>query len=259
MFAMKTVILCGGKGTRMREETEFRPKPLVEVGDYPIIWHIMKTYSHYGFNDFILCVGYKGDMIKRYFMEMCWLNSDFTVKTNLPASIQYHTAAKDAWNVTIVDTGSETLTGGRIKQIKPYIDDENFMLTYGDGLSDVNIRDLCTYHHKTGKIATLTGVNPTSPFGIIETENDIVTTFKEKPVLADIINGGFMVLNRKVFDFIPDTDCAFEQEPLHKLAAEAQLAVYKHNGFWTAIDTYKDVERVNRLWRLGETPWKLWE
>lgn len=256
---MKTVILCGGKGTRMREETEFRPKPLVEVGDHPIIWHIMKIYSYYGFNDFVLCVGYKGEMIKRYFMEMCWRNNDFTVKTDPHAKIQYHTAAKEDWNVTIVDTGPETLTGGRIKQVKKYIDDENFMLTYGDGLSNVNIKELCAYHLKTGKIATLTGINPSSPFGVIETQNGIVTSFKEKPILDDIINGGYMVLNRKVFDYLPDEDCAFEQEPLHKLAQEAQLAVYKHDGFWTAIDTYKDIERVNGLCKTGETPWKLWE
>lgn len=256
---MKTVILCGGKGTRMREETEFRPKPLVEVGDHPLVWHIMKIYSYYGFNDFILCVGYKGDMIKRYFMEMCWRNNDFTVKTDPHAQIQYHTKIKENWNVTIVDTGPETLTGGRIKQIKKYIDDENFMLTYGDGLSDVNIKQLCTHHQRTGKLATLTGVNPTSPFGVIETKDNLAITFKEKPVLNDIINGGFMVLNRKVFDYIPDEDCAFEQEPLHRLATDGQLAVYTHNGFWTAVDTYKDVERVNRLWRTGEAPWKLWE
>ncbi len=256
---MKIVILCGGKGTRMREETEFRPKPLVEVGDNPIIWHIMKIYSYYGFHDFILCVGYKGDMIKRYFMEMSWRNNDFTVKTTSHASLQFHTTAKEDWNVTLVDTGPETLTGGRIKKIKKYIHDEHFMLTYGDGLSDVNIKELWAYHQQAGKLATLTGVHPISPFGVIETKNSIVTAFKEKPILDDLINGGFMVLNRKIFDYLPQEDCAFEQEPLHRLAADAQLAVYKHNGFWTAIDTHKDVERVNELWRTGETPWKLWD
>lgn len=256
---MKVVILCGGKGTRMREEAEFRPKPLVEVGENPIIWHIMKTYSYFGLNDFILCVGYKGDMIKRYFMEMRWRNNDFTVKTGPDATIEYHTANDENWNVTIVNTGAETQTGWRIKQVEKYIDDEDFMLTYGDRLSDVNIQKLYVYHKKSGKIATLTGVNPNSPFGAIETNNGIVTAFKEKPVLEDIINGGYMVLNRKVFEYLPKEDCAFEQGPLHRLAEDQQLAVYRHSGFWTAIDTYKDVERVNMLWKAGETPWKLWK
>jgi glucose-1-phosphate cytidylyltransferase len=255
---MKAVILCGGKGTRMREETEFRPKPLVTVGGKPIIWHIMKFYSFYGINNFILCVGYKGDMIKRYFMEMRWLNNDFTVKTGDSGELEYHTSDAEPWNVTIVDTGAETQTGGRVRQIQKYIDVDDFMLTYGDGLSDVNLRKLYAYHKLTGKVATLTGVNPTSPFGVIQTEHGVATAFKEKPVLEDIINGGFMVLNQKVFVYIPQEDCAFEQEPLHHLAEDAQLAVYKHSGFWTAIDTYKDVERVNELWKNGDTPWKLW-
>ena len=256
---MKTVILCGGKGTRMREETEFRPKPLVHVGEKPIIWHIMKLYSYYGFNDFILCVGYKGDMIKRYFMEMCWLNNDFTITTGTGNKIEYHSQNDDKWKVTLVDTGLEEQTGSRIKQIEKYIDTESFMLTYGDGLSDVNILDLQKHHIQSGKIATLTGVNPTSPFGVFKTQNGIVTAFKEKPILEDSINGGYMVLNKCVFDYIPDTNCAFEQEPLHKLAQDAQISIYKHDGFWTAIDTYKDVERVNNLFYAGEAPWKLWE
>ncbi len=256
---MKTVILCGGKGTRMREETEFRPKPLVNVGENPMIWHIMKIYSHFGINDFILCLGYKGDMIKRYFMEMCWRNNDFTVKTGSCADVIYHTKDEENWNVTLVDTGEETLTGGRIKQIEKYIEGEDFMLTYGDGLSDVNMQRLYAYHTRTGKLATLTGVNPTSPYGIIQTKDGVVTSFKEKPVLDDVINGGFMVLNRKIFDYIPEEDCAFEQEPLRRLALDSQLAVYRHNGFWTSIDTYKDIERVNTLWKNGERPWKLWK
>jgi glucose-1-phosphate cytidylyltransferase len=256
---MKTVILCGGKGTRMREETEFRPKPLVNVGENPIIWHIMKIYSYYGINDFILCVGYKGDMIKRYFMEMCWRNNDFTVKTGAKTDVIYHTTDEENWNVTIVDTGAETQTGGRIKRIEKYIQEDDFMLTYGDGLSDVNIHELYAYHKEAGKIATLTGVNPTPPFGIIQTTNGVVTSFKEKPVLDDVINGGYMVLNRKIFNYLPEEDCAFEQEPLRRLALDSQLAVYRHTGFWTSIDTYKDIERVNELWKMGDTPWKRWE
>lgn len=256
---MKTVILCGGKGTRMREETEFRPKPLVQVGGKPIIWHIMKIYAYYGFHDFVLCVGYKGDLIKRYFMEMCWLNNDFTVTTGGQANIQFHTENDESWNVTLVDTGLEAQTGSRIKQVEKYIDTDDFMMTYGDGLSNVNMNELLERHKQTGKIATLTGVNPTSPFGVFKTENGIVTAFKEKPVSEDSINGGYMVLNRRVFDYIPNSNCAFEQEPLHHLALDCEISVYQHSGFWTAIDTYKDVERVNGLWDGGEAPWKMWE
>ncbi len=256
---MKTVILCGGKGTRMREETEFRPKPLVRIGEKPIIWHIMKLYSYYGFCDFVLCVGYKGDMIKHYFMEMPWLNNDFTVTTGIQSKVQFHTENSENWNVTIVDTGLETQTGKRIRQIEKYIDTDDFMLTYGDGLSNVNLPELCETHKKSGKIATLTGVNPNSPFGVFKTQDGVVTSFKEKPVLEDTINGGYMVLNRRVFDYIPDTDCAFEQEPLHRLALDGEISIFKHDGFWMAIDTYKDIEKVNGLWNTGESPWKLWD
>lgn len=243
----------------MREETEFKPKPLVLIGERPILWHIMKLYSHYGFRDFILCVGYRGDMIKRYFMEMSWLNNNFTISSGKHTGVVFHTKNDEDWNVTIVDTGLESQTGRRVKLIEKYIDGDDFMLTYGDGLSNVDLKELDAWHRKMGKIATLTGVNPTSPFGVIRTRGDVVTSFKEKPVLEDIINGGYMVLNRRVFDYIPDEDCAFEQEPLHRLAQDSELTVYRHGGFWTAIDTYKDVERVNELWNTGEAPWKIWE
>lgn len=255
---MKTVILCGGRGTRMREETEFRPKPLVEVGDKPMIWHIMKLYSYYGCNDFILCVGYKGHMIKQYFMEMYWRNNDFTLSTSGEDPVKYHTKNNENWKVTIVDTGLDTLTGGRIKRIQNYVDGEEFMLTYGDGLSNVNIHELLAFHRVKGKVATLTGVHPISPFGVMDVQNEIVTSFREKPVLEDMVNGGYMVLNKKVFDYIPEEDCSFEQEPLKRLAADAELAVYRHNDFWTAVDTYKDVEKVNQLWKREESAWKLW-
>lgn len=256
---MKAVILCGGKGTRMREETEFRPKPLVEIDEHPILWHIMKIYSYYNVKNFILCVGYKSDMIKRYFMEMCWRNNDFTIQTGKETKTVYHTVNEDNWNVTIVDTGLESQTGKRIKLVEKYIDNDDFFLTYGDGLSDVNIKELYENHISSGKIATLTGVNPISPFGIIEMKNNIVTSFKEKPILDDVINGGYMVLNKKIFDYIPSNNCAFEQEPLHNLAKNSELAIYKHSGFWTAIDTYKDVERVKGLWNEGKAPWKIWD
>ena len=243
----------------MREETEFRPKPLVLIGEKPILWHIMKLYSYYGFHDFILCVGYRGDMIKRYFMEMRWLNNDFTVSCGKHPGVTFHTENDEDWNVTIVDTGLESQTGRRVKQVEKYIDGDDFMLTYGDGLSNVNLHELCEWHRQSGKTATLTGVNPTSPFGVIQTQGGVVTSFKEKPVLEDIINGGYMVLNRRVFGYIPEEDCAFEQEPLHRLAQDGELTVFRHKGFWTPVDTYKDVERVNGLWSTGEAPWKLWE
>ncbi len=256
---MQTVILCGGKGTRMREETEFRPKPLVEIGEKPMIWHIMKIYSHYGFNDFILCVGYKGYMIKQYFMEMFWRNNDFTLNLSKAASIRYHTQGDENWKITIVDTGQETLTGGRLKKVQKYIDGDTFLFTYGDGLSDLNLNRLFAFHNAKGKLATLTGVHPISPFGVMDVKNDEVTAFREKPVLEDMINGGFMVLDKKVFDYIPDADCSFEQEPLRSLAADNELCVYRHDGFWTAVDTFKDIERVGELWNSGKCPWKSWD
>ena len=258
-WPIKTVILCGGKGTRMREETEFRPKPLVMIGDRPIIWHIMKIYSFYGFRDFILCAGYKGDMIKRYFMEMRWLNNDFTVSTGTRPGVTYHTENDEDWNVTVVDTGLESQTGTRVRLVEKYLDSDDFMLTYGDGLADVDLPALCEQHRLSGKTATLTGVSPNSPFGVIETKGGTVTSFKEKPMLGDVVNGGFMVLSKRVFDYIPEEDCAFEQEPLHRLAMDSELSVYRHRGFWTPVDTYKDVEKVNGLWNTGEAPWKLWK
>lgn len=256
---MKIVILCGGKGTRMREETEYRPKPLVLVGGKPIIWHIMKIYSYYGFNDFILCTGYKSEMIKQYFMEMYWRNNDFTLHINGGKHIDYHTREEENWKVTIVDTGLETMTAGRLKKVEKYIDDDNFMFTYGDGLSNVNINELLKYHKHKATIATLTGVHPISTFGLMEVKNGIVTSFKEKPVLKDMVNGGFMVLNKKVFDYIPEEDCYFEAKPLNDIAKDSQLAVYEHNGFWTAIDTFKDVEHANDIWNSNNRQWAIWE
>ena len=255
---MKAVILCGGKGTRMREETEYRPKPLVPVGGKPILWHIMKTYSYYGIKDFILCVGYKGDMIKEYFMEMNWRNNDFTLHVNGDKKIKYHNIEQEDWNVTIIDTGLETLTAGRLKKVSQYIDDDDFLMTYGDGVSDIDINKLINHHKKMNKIATITGVHPMSPFGLIEIQNGLAKAFKEKPRLNDVINGGYMVLNKKVFDYIPEKDCMFEEEPLMKIAKDGELAVYEHNGFWKAIDTFKDVETVNKMWDKGDKPWEIW-
>lgn len=255
---MKAVILCGGRGTRMREETEYRPKPLVLIGGKPIIWHIMKIYSHYGINEFVLCVGYKGDMIKQYFMDMHWRNNDFTSHINGGNEIKFHTKEKEDWKVTIVDTGLETLTGGRLKKIEKYIDDDFFM-TYGDGVCDIDIDKLIKFHQEKGRVATLTGVHPLSPFGLIEVDDGIVKSFKEKPRLKDMINGGYMILNKKVFSYISNEDCMFEEEPLRNLAKSSELAVYRHDGFWTAIDTFKDFEKINKMWDQGERPWAIWE
>ncbi|MCY6370536.1 glucose-1-phosphate cytidylyltransferase [Clostridium ganghwense] len=256
---MKAVILCGGKGTRMREETEYRPKPLVDIGGRPIIWHILKIYSYYGVKDFILCLGYKGNMIKQYFNDMDWMNNDYTLHIdNGSKYIQYHNQERENWNVTLVDTGLETLTAGRLKKIEKYIDEENFLMTYGDGLSDININKLIEYHKKMEKIVTMTGVHPMSSYGVIEVENGIAKSFNEKPRQGGFINGGFMVLNKKVFNYIQE-DCMFEEKPIRNIAQEKELAIFKHDGFWIAIDTFKDVQRANMLWNTGNKPWKVWK
>lgn len=256
---MKAVILCGGKGTRMREATEYKPKPLVDIGGKPIIWHIMKMYSQYGINDFILCLGYKGKMIKEYINNMNCINNDYTIHIdNGKFHIEYHTREDAKWNITLVDTGLNTLTAGRLKKIKKYIDHEDFLMTYGDGLSDVNITKLIDYHRKKGKIVTLTGIQPQLPFGLIDVKDGIAKSFLEKPKIDGIINGGFMVLNKRVFDYIPEEDCMFVQEPLENLAKIGELAVFEHRGFWMAIDTLKDIQKANELWNFGNKPWKAW-
>lgn len=256
---MKVVILCGGRGTRMAGETEYRPKPLVTIDGKPMIWHIMKFYSSYGFNDFILCIGYKGEMIKQYFMEMYWRNNDLTVHIDKNQKIEYHTSEEEEnWTITIVDTGIETETGGRLKSIEKYISEDDFMFTYGDGLSDVNLNNLVDFHKSKNTLATLTGVYPVSTFGIMDVKDGIVKSFKEKPILKDMVNGGYMVLNKKVFDYI-EKDCSFEGEPLGKIAKDGELAVYEHNGFWKAVDTLKDVLLIENMCVEGNTPWQIWK
>lgn len=252
---MKVVIVCGGKGTRMGQETEFRPKPLILIGGKPILWHIMKFYSSYGYNDFILCIGYKGDMIKQYFMEMYWRNNDFTLHIDGNSKIDYKTNENENWNITIIDTGLETMTGGRLKKVEKYIDENEFMFTYGDGLSDINLKELVKYHRNKNRIATLTGVHPASSFGLMNVEDGIVRAFREKPILNDLVNGGYMIMNKKIFNYFPEEDCAFEEEPLVGLAKDGQLAVYEHHGFWKAIDTNKDVIFVNSMFSKGVMPW----
>jgi len=257
---MKVVILAGGLGTRLSEETDIRPKPMVEIGGKPILWHIMKIYSHYGFNDFIICLGYKGYYIKEYFYHYFLHNSDVTfdfTKGNLDRRI--HNTNTEPWCVTLVDTGAETMTGGRIKRIKEYIGDETFMMTYGDGVSDVNIRSLLDFHNKNGRKATLTAVLPSGKFGALEMENEIVKSFQEKPKGdGNWVNGGFFVLEPSVIDLIKDDSTIWEREPSEKLAKSGELNAYKHHGFWRPMDTLKDKNDLNFMWESGNAAWKVW-
>ncbi|MBI4970704.1 MAG: glucose-1-phosphate cytidylyltransferase [Candidatus Omnitrophica bacterium] len=258
--SLKVVILCGGAGTRLKEETDFRPKPLVEVGTRPILWHIMKIFSHFGFNDFILCLGHKGHMIKEYFMNYVIRNNDFTINLDKPGEIKFHGDHNEGhWKITLVDTGLNTMTGGRIKRVQRYVDTDPFLVTYGDGVADVDILKLLEYHKKQNTIATVTGVQPLSQFGIIEMEREgKAMGFKEKPKLDSWVNGGFFVFQNKFFDYLTD-DSVLEQEPLKKLASEKQLAIYPHQGFWQCMDTFKDVEGLNQLWQEKRAEWKVWK
>jgi len=258
---MKVVILCGGKGTRLREETEYRPKPLVSIGGKPILWHIMKTYSAYGFHEFVLCLGYKGEMIKDYFINYDLLNSDFTIQLGSKHITRDNVAHDEAnWQVSLVDTGLETMTGGRLARIRNYIGaDEDFLLTYGDGVSDVNVRSLVDYHVTSGRIATVTGVHPVGRFGELAVRGDHVSQFAEKPAASDTwINGGYFVLNRRVFDYLEGDDCTFERRPLERLSAEGQLGIYRHPGYWQCMDTLRDMELLNQEWASGDAPWRVW-
>jgi glucose-1-phosphate cytidylyltransferase len=258
---MKVVILCGGKGTRLREETEYRPKPLVSIGGKPILWHIMKSYSAYGFHDFVLCLGYKGEMIKDYFINYDLLNSDFTIQLGTKQITRDNVAHDEAnWRVSLVDTGLETMTGGRVARIRDYIGaDEDFLLTYGDGVSDVNVADLIEFHRSSARIATLTGVHPVGRFGELAVDGDAVRQFAEKPASSDAwINGGFFVLNRQIFDYLDGDACTLEREPLEQLSAAQQLGVYRHPGYWQCMDTLRDMEQLNHQWASGHAPWKVW-
>ncbi len=260
---MKVVILCGGVGTRLKEETEFKPKPLVEVGGMPILWHIMKIYSHYGHKEFILCLGYKGNMIKNYFLNFEELAHDFTLNLrNKETRVTHHNNHKlEDWTIHFVDTGQATNTGGRIARVRHLLsNDKQFLLTYGDGLSDININDVIKYHNEKGKTITITAINPESPFGIIEVENGIVNSFKEKPRLSGMISGGFFVCNSKVFNYVtPDEKCVFEQEPMITMSNKNEAAAYEYDGFWYAMDTFKHAEFLNKLWAEGKAPWKIWK
>jgi len=260
-LGMKVVILCGGLGTRLREETEYRPKPMVEIGGRPILWHIMKLYAHHGFRDFVLCLGYRGNMIKEYFLNYEAMNNDFTISLGQPNRIVYHGAhGEQNFSITLADTGQETMTGGRIKRIEPYIDGEQFMVTYGDGVSDVNIRALADYHRSHGKLATVTAVHPVSRFGVLLTdEHGRVNSFAEKPRAEGWVNAGHFVFNRAIFDYLSSDDCELEQRPLEQLAKEGQLMAHPHQGFFFAMDTYREYLHLNELWSQGKAPWKIWD
>ena len=257
---MKVVILCGGQGTRLREETEVKPKPMIEIGSMPILWHIMKTYANYGFNEFILCLGYKSEVIKNYFYNYEMLSNDFTVELG-SKNIQIHPRHSEVgWKVTLVDTGTNAMTGARVKRIEKYIDEETFMLTYGDGVTDLNISEVLNFHLSHDKIGTLTGVFPPSRYGELSIFGDQVHSFMEKPNNdINLINGGYFVLNREFFNYLEDDDsCILERAPLEKLAQDKQLKIFPHKGFWQCMDTYRDYQYLNNLWQEGGAPWKVW-
>jgi len=255
------VILCGGLGTRLREETEYRPKPMVEIGGRPILWHIMRLYAHYGFKEFILCLGYKGMMIKEYFLNYQPLMSDFTIRLGEVPSVSYLGDRESIdWSVTLADTGLETMTGARVKQIEKYVQAERFMLTYGDGLASINVHALLEYHRAHGKLVTITGVRPPSRFGEMSVRDGTVSSFNEKPQVSEgLVNGGFLVCERGFFSYLSDDDgCILEQEPLRRLAADGELAAYEHEGFWQCMDTYREWQMLTRWWESGTAPWKVW-
>jgi len=256
---MKTVILCGGRGTRLGAHGTSVPKALIEIGEKPVIWHLLKIYSHYGHDDFILCLGFLGDKIKRFFVEQNWLNTDFTLEKDSNLHLLKTRETLENWRLTFADTGLETNTGGRLKRIEKYLDgEEMFFVTYGDGLANVNLEKLVEFHKSHGRIATLTAVHPHSNFGIMKLDDaNFVTEFQEKPVMREWINGGFFVFNRRIFDYL-DENSILEREPLERLAKEKELVAFPHTGFWKCVDTFKDNLEFNQLWTDGHADWKVW-
>ena len=261
MVFEKVVILCGGLGTRLKEETEFKPKPMVEIGGRPILWHIMKMYSSFGFNDFVLCLGYKGNVIRDYFYNYRAQNTDFTVNLRNNDEIVFHNdACVEDWKVTLVNTGEKNLKGSRIKQIEKHIGGNPFLLTYGDGVAKINIHKLLDFHVNHGLVGTMTGVSPPSRFGVVDSNRGVVTSFFEKPQAAGgVINGGFFVFENEFFDYLsPDPTCEFESGALGRLVDEANLALYPLKSDWACMDTLRDVEYLNELWRQDKAFWKMW-
>jgi glucose-1-phosphate cytidylyltransferase len=256
---MKVVILAGGRGTRLIEETEVKPKPMVEIGGKPILWHIMKFYSHYGFNDFIICLGYKGYVIKEYFLNYYLHQSDIEVDIG-SNSYKIISSVAEPWKVTLLDTGVETMTGGRLKRASKFIGNENFLATYGDGLSDINLNELLKFHRINGKLATITAVQPPGRFGAMEiTERGEVTQFMEKPIGDNAwINGGFFVIEPNVMEFIESDNTVFEKEPVENLSASGLLGAFKHKGFWKPMDTLRDKLDLDKMWNEGRAKWRIW-
>ncbi|HVX96321.1 MAG TPA: glucose-1-phosphate cytidylyltransferase [Polyangia bacterium] len=255
---MKAVILAGGMGTRISEETQVRPKPMVEIGGRPIIWHIMKVYAHHGVRDFIVCLGYKGYVIKEYFANYFIHNSDVTFHL-AENRVEVHQRNAEPWNVTLVDTGEKTMTGGRLKRVAPYLAGGTFCMTYGDGLADVDIGAAVRFHEAQGRLATVTAVSPPGRFGMLTVEDRAITGFREKPPGDGArINGGFFVLSPKVVDYIAGDSTIWEREPLEKLAAEGQLSAYMHDGFWQPMDHLRDKVHLEEIWSTGAAPWKVW-
>lgn len=257
---MKVVILAGGMGTRLSEETDIRPKPMIEVGGKPILWHIMKIYSHFGHNDFIICLGYKGYYIKEYFSNYFLHQADLTVDMTTN-SIEYHHSKAEPWRVTLIDTGAATLTGGRLKRVREYVGNDTFLMTYGDGVADVNIAGAVEAHRKAKRLATITAVQPSGRFGALAINDaDAVTSFREKPRGdGSWINGGFFVLESGVFDRIDGDATSWEKEPLERLTSEGMLNAYRHDGFWKPMDTLRDRQELEELWRQNKAPWKIWK
>jgi len=255
---VKAVILAGGLGTRLREETEFRPKPMVEIGGKPILWHIMKVFAYHGITDFVICAGYRANVIKEYFLNYEALNNDFTVHLGNKHDIIFHDSHLESeWRVTVVDTGLDTQTGGRIKRVEPYIEEDTFLASYGDGLADIDVTALLAFHRSHGRLATATAVNPMSRFGVLSvTDGGEVATFNEKPRMTEWVSGGFFVFERGVFEYL-DADCTLEREPLASLSRDSELMAYRHTGFWQPMDTHREFTLLNDLWD-RDPPWKLW-
>ena len=257
---MQVVILCGGQGTRMREETEYRPKPMVPIGGRPILWHIMKTYAYYGHKDFILCLGYRGEIIKDYFRNYLWQTSDVTLKLGREPKVQYHTHHdEEDWTVTLLDTGPTTQTGGRLARALAHVKDDNFLFTYGDGVTDSDINVSIEFHKSHGAIATATAVKPAGRFGELSVNEGTITAFSEKPDLGPrFVNGGYCVFDRRICDYLTGDDCILEREPLASLAREGQLKAHCHTGFWQCMDTQREQQQLETLWVADNAPWKIW-
>ena len=257
---MNVVILCGGLGTRLREETEFRPKPMVPIGGRPILWHIMKSYARHGHKHFILCLGYKGEIIKDYFLNYQRHTSDVTLKLGPKPQIVYHNQHdEEDWTVTLLDTGQETQTGGRLARALPHIQDEDFLFTYGDALTNSDISASVDFHRHHGRVATVTAINPPGRFGELAVDGQTITGFHEKPVAERAyVNGGYFVLSKRIGAYLDGDGCTLERAPLERLAKEGQLKAFCHSGFWQCMDTYREQELLNRLWASGQAPWKTW-